>query len=181
MNDQTKKSLDHDFELDPFVSEIARWMDREVIAERPEFNAIDLAERTALICLVLHENGVATTTKPGSIAVWVATAEMEQRTGGSGIAANACFTLLNRAKASLVARFVRAVRRHAKRRLASILEFTQALFRLCNDGRIRMIGANANGSYLWAPTFSSRMSLAGSKRRSGFEERRTNPKQNLRE
>ena len=118
-NDQTKESLDHEFELDPFVSEIARWMDREVIAERPEFNAIDLAERTALICLVMHENGVATMTKPGSIAVWVATAEMEQRTGGSGIAANACFTLLNRAKASLVARFERAVRRHAKRRLAS--------------------------------------------------------------
>ena len=72
---------------------------------------------------------------------------------------------------------MRAVRRHAKRRLASILEFTQALFRFVMTD-IRIIGANSNGSYLGADIFFENV-LGWQQRRSGFEERRTNPKQNL--
>ena len=59
MTDQTTKSSEHEFELDPFVSEIARWVDLEVTDRRPEIRAIDLADRIARICLQLHESGVA--------------------------------------------------------------------------------------------------------------------------
>jgi hypothetical protein len=31
------RSKGHGFELDPFLSEVARWIDREIIAEREEF------------------------------------------------------------------------------------------------------------------------------------------------
>jgi hypothetical protein len=118
---------------------------------------------------------VATMTKPGSIAVGC---DRRKWNKNWGIRCSQCvLPLLNRAKASLVARFVRAVRRHAKRRLASILEFTQALFRFVMTD-IRIIGANSNGSYLGADIFFENV-LGWQQRRSGFEERRTNPKQNL--
>jgi hypothetical protein len=154
MTDQTRKSSEHQFELDPFVSEIARWIDLEVADRRPEIRAIDLADRIARICLQLHERGVATMIKPGRVAVWVATAEVAERIGGSSIAANSCFTRTRCTEASLGHQFQMMVRKHTKRRLASILEMTETLFQLCNDGRIKIIGANSNGNYLWGPTFA---------------------------
>ena len=156
MTDHTRKSLDHEFELDPFVSEIARWIDQEVIAGEAEFSVIDLADRTARICLELNQKGVAIMTKPENVAVWVTTAEVKERIGDAGIAANSCFTRLTRADALLVVdQFQRTVRKHAKRRLARIPEFTETLFQLCNDGHIKIIGADSYGSYLWAPTFGT--------------------------
>jgi hypothetical protein len=94
-------------------------------------------------------------TKPGSVAVWVTAADVRGRIGGAGIAANSCFPrFFHRADASLVDEFQATVSKHAKRRLPSILEYTEALFRLCNDGHLQIIGADSNGSYLWGPTLT---------------------------
>jgi hypothetical protein len=32
-----------------------------------------------------------------------------------------------------------------------MLEFTEALFQLCNNGEIKIIGESSNGGFFWAP------------------------------
>lgn len=53
------KSEDSEFELDPFISQVALCVDKAITAELPEFKAVNRAARIRRICLELQENGVA--------------------------------------------------------------------------------------------------------------------------
>jgi hypothetical protein len=154
MTDHETETHNCEFELNPFVSDVALWIDQEVIEIRPEFKAIDLGNRIARICLELHESGVATAIKPASVGVWIPTAEIEARIGGSSITANSSFSLLKRSSAKVENKFQIIVRQHSERRLASILEYTEILFSLCNEGLLKIIGVNSKGSYMWGPTLA---------------------------
>jgi hypothetical protein len=46
------------FELDPFITEIARRMDREVLEMRLNFRTIDTGNRVVRICAELRRRGV---------------------------------------------------------------------------------------------------------------------------
>jgi hypothetical protein len=153
----------HEFELDPFVSQLALWVDKEVTIERPEFKFVDLAERTARICLELQENGVAIMTSTEVIPVWATTVTIDLRIGGANISHNARFTSSSGANAALLDRFQKAVKEHLKRRLASMLDTEEAFFKLCNMGKIKIAGIDPGGLYRW---------VASKKRRAGANVRR---------
>jgi hypothetical protein len=88
MTSQAKNVYKVEFELNPFISSIARWLDREVTESCPAFKAIDVGERIARICLELHDHEVATITKVENATVWIPTPTIEGRIGGSSITTN---------------------------------------------------------------------------------------------
>jgi hypothetical protein len=163
-----RDSQNYEFELDPFISQLARWADKEVTTERPEFKAVDLAERIARICLELQENDVAIRTGTEVFPVWATAVAIDRRIGGAKISHNARFSISNGTNPTLVVRFQKAINEHLKGRLASMLETEEAFFQLCNMGKMKIATIDPEGHYLWA--------LVGSKRRVGANVRRQNSK-----
>jgi hypothetical protein len=152
--DPSGNSQNSEFEMDPFVSQLARWVDKEVIFRQPKFVAIDLAERMARICIELQKNDVATRraaanrTEAKIIPVWATAAAIDLRIGGAQVSHNERFTLARRANGALLDRFQKVVKRHLKRRLASMLERQEAFFELCNRGEI-FATIDPDGHYMW--------------------------------
>jgi hypothetical protein len=155
MNHQASDSNGCEFEINPFISDVARWLDCEVVEQKTAFKSIEVAERILRICSELHERDVATMTNFSRVAVWVPTTKVEKRLGNSNITTNPRLKVVKRDLSAIADEFQLAIREHAERRLDVILEYTEALFALCNQGRIKVIGTNSNGSYLWAPTLSA--------------------------
>jgi hypothetical protein len=144
-----RKSQDHEFELDPFVSQLARWVDKEITTELPQFKVIDLAERMARICLELQESGVAVRTGTEVKSVWVTAVAIDLRIGGAKVSHNDRFTASSGANAVLSDKFQKAAKEHLKRRLASMLEIEEAFFQLCNMGTMKIATIDPDGHYLW--------------------------------
>jgi|SRR3954454_18082525 hypothetical protein len=99
-------------------------------------------------------------TNVGNVAVWIPTNSVEERLGTSRVTPNPRLKIVKRDLSKFADKFQVAVTEHAERRLTPILEYTEALFALCSQGRIKIIGTDSNGSYLWAPKVS-----AGKRRR----------------
>jgi hypothetical protein len=158
MPDHSMRTDDQKFELDPFISQLARWIDNEVTTERPECKALNIAERIVRICLELDESDVATKSRHKSIPVWVTARAIDSRIGGAKISHNARFKISGRANSAFLDQFQRAVKRHLKHRLTSMLEMEEALFRLRNIGKIRIVAIDPSSRYIWG--------VAGSKHRS---------------
>jgi hypothetical protein len=144
-----KESQNYEFELDPFVSQLALWIDKEVTTERPEFKAVDLAERMARICLDLQKNGVAIRADANGKSVWATAVAIDLRIGGAKVSHNAQFTFSSGANAALLYQFQNAVKGHLKRRLASMLEIEEAFFQLCNMEIMKIGTIDQEGHYRW--------------------------------
>jgi hypothetical protein len=166
--DHPNESQDYEFEIDPFVSQLAGWVDKEITIERLEFKTVDLAVRMARICLELQENGVAIRTGTETVPVWAAAVAIDLRIGGAKVSHNARFTFSSDANAALLDQFQNAVKGHLKGRLASMLETEEAFFQLCNTGGIKIASIDPDGQYRWE--------LAGNKLRAGANVRRKNSK-----
>jgi hypothetical protein len=57
----------------------------------------------------------------------------------------------------LITGFIGVVRKHAKRRLQTIVKWTEMLFQLCSQGKLEVIGVNAYGSFIWGPPLAERI------------------------
>jgi hypothetical protein len=68
----------------------------------------------------------------------------------------------------LLVQFQKAIKKHLKGRLASMLETEEAFFQLCNMGKIKIATIDPEGHYHWE--------LTDSKRRAGANVRRKNSK-----
>jgi hypothetical protein len=145
------------FELDPFVSQLALWIDKEVITERQEFKVVDLAERMARICLELEEKGVTVRTSSEDISFWVTAPKIDKRIGGARVSQNERFTFSDGANAAVLGKFKMAVKVHLKRRLDSMLETEEAFFQLCNRGLMKIAQIDSGGHYLWDSTDKGRL------------------------
>jgi hypothetical protein len=157
-----------EFELDPFISQLALYINREITKKQPEFKVIDLAERVSQICLSLHENGVAIRTDTDGKLGWVTAETVDLRIGGSKISHNKQFSVSSCANITLCFQFRNAVRQHLKRRLASMLETSEAMFQLCNMGMVKISNIDRDGHYLWT--------LDGEKLGAGVDGRRKGKK-----
>lgn len=153
-----------EFELDPFVSQLALWVDKEVTTERPAFKAFDLAERMVRICLELQENGVAIRAGTEVISMWTTVVAIDLRIGGAKVSHNVRFAFSRGANAAVLDQFQKAVKEHLKGRLASMLETQEAFFQLCNMGIMKIATIDAEGHYRW--------DLVGNERRVGANVRR---------
>lgn len=148
----------NEFELDPFVLQLALWIDKEVTTQKPQFKAVDLAERMARICLELQGKGLAVRADSEDISVWVTDAEIDQRIGGARVSQNARFAISGGANAALLEKFKIAVKVHLNLRLDSMLETEEAFFRLCNRGLMKISQIDSEGHYRWDLTDKGRLS-----------------------
>lgn len=105
-----RKSQKYEVELDPFVSQLARWVDKEVTTQRPEFKAVDRSERLAQICLELQQNGVAIRTGTEVSSLWATAVAIDRRIGGAKISHNARFTFVRSANVALLDQLQNAAR-----------------------------------------------------------------------
>jgi hypothetical protein len=149
LDNHPSKSQKYEVELDPFVSQLARWVDKEVTAQRPEFKAVDRTERLAQICLELQQNGIAIRTGTEDSSLWATAVAIDRRIGGAKISHNARFTFLRSANVALLDQFQSAVKEHLKHRLTLMLETEEAFFSLCNVGGIKIASIDPDGHYLW--------------------------------
>jgi hypothetical protein len=149
LDDHPRASQKFEVELDPFVSQLARWVDKEVTIQRPEFRAVFRTERLAEICLQLQQNGVAIRTGTEVSSLWATAVAIDQRIGGAKISHSARFTFTRSANVALLDQFQNAVKEHLKRRLTAMLEAEEAFFSLCNMGEIKIASTDPDGHYLW--------------------------------
>jgi len=147
---------------------LALCVDKGVTTERPEFKAVDLAERISRICLELPENGVAIRNDADCKSVWATAVAIDLRIGGAKVSHNAQFAVSGGANTPLLYQFQNAVKEHLKRRLASMLETVEALFQLCNTGIMKIGTTDQEGHYHWV--------LVDEKRRARVDGRRKNRK-----
>ena len=144
------------FELDPFVSQLALGIDKEVVGERPQFEVLDLAERMARICLELQAKGVVIKEDTRDATLWLTAPKIDQRIGGAKVSRNARFALSSGGNAALLGQFHLAIRVHLKRRLTSILETVEAFFQLHNTGMMTIAAIDSAGHYYWDVTDEGR-------------------------
>lgn len=149
LDNRPKESPKYEVELDPFVSQLARWVDKEITTARPEFNVVDLGERVARICLELQQNGVAIRIGTEVISMWVTAAAIDRRIGGAKVLDNVRFTYASCASYTLVNLFKKTIKEHLKRRLASMLESQEAAFQLLNMGKLKIASIDSDGQYCW--------------------------------
>jgi hypothetical protein len=159
-----KNSQFYEFELDPFISDLARLIDIEITAQRPEFKVVDLAERIAQICLELLENDVARKVGTGSVPEWATAVAIDLRIGGAKISHNARFAISSKTNTTILVQFQKAIKQHLKRRLASMLETEETLFQLYYMGKIKIATIDSHGHYCWE--------IADNKRHAGANARR---------
>lgn len=144
-----KGSQKYEVELDPFVSQLARWVDKEITTARPEFNVIDLGERVVRICLELQRNGIAIRIGTEVVSMWVTAAAIDRRIGGAKVSENVRFKYASCASSTLVDLFKKTIKERLKRRLASMLEMEEAAFRLFNMGKLKIASIDSHGQYCW--------------------------------
>ena len=149
LDNRPKDSQKYEVELDPFVSQLARWVDKEITTARPEFNVVDLGERVARICLELQQNGVAIRIGSEVVSIWVTAAAIDRRIGGTKVSENVRFTYASCASSTLVDLFKKTIRKHLKRRLGSMLEMEEAAFSLLNMGKLKIASIDSHGQYCW--------------------------------
>jgi hypothetical protein len=152
MTDHTPNSGNCEFELNPFISDIARLFDRELLGKHPEFGRIEVAERVFRICSELPALDVAIETRVGNLVIWIPTDEIEERIGGSAVTKNARLKIGEHDQSKFAETFQLVIKEHVQRRIAHALEIEEGFFALCNLGLIRIIRTNADGSYVWAAT-----------------------------
>jgi hypothetical protein len=136
-------------ELDPFISQLARWVDKEVTAQRSEFKAIERTERLAQICIQLQQHGVAARSGTEFYSLWTTAAAIDRRIGGVKVSHNSQFSFVRSVNAMLLYRFDRAVKEHLKHRLTDMRETEESFFSLCNEGAIRIAHMDSDGHYFW--------------------------------
>lgn len=141
-----------EFEVDPFVSQLALVIDKEVAENRPQFETLDLAERMTRICLALQEKGVAIKAGTEDIPLWLTAVKVDRRIGGAKISQNMRFTLSSAGNAALLGQFHFAIRYHLDWRLTSMLKTQEAIFQLCNTGMVKIAEIDSGGHYYWELT-----------------------------
>jgi hypothetical protein len=149
-----------EFEVDPFVSQLALLIDKGVAENRPQFETLDLAERMTRICLVLQEKGVVIKAGTEDIPVWLTAVKVDRRIGGAKISQNMRITLSNAGNAALLGQFHLAVRGHLDWRLTSVLKFQEEIFQLCNTRMIKIAEIDSGGVYHWEITEEGRLAHA---------------------
>jgi hypothetical protein len=156
MTDHSRDFHSREFELDPFVSQLSRWIDKEVTTKRTEFAAICLAERLARICIDLQERGIAVRMNTGVASAWITFDAIDLRIGGAKVSNNDKFTITKRSDLALLDQFQKAVNKHLERRLASMLETEEAFFQLYNMGILMIATTDPDGHYRWDLTDEGR-------------------------
>ena len=150
ITNHTHTSQNHRFEIDPFVSQLALWINKEVTDEKPEFKAISLAERLHQICVELRERGVAVCSKAEAVPIWIAAPVIDLRVGGVKVSNSVQFNFSRVANVVLLSQFRAAVTIRSACRLESMLEIEEAAFELCNMGKLKVATIDADGHYQWA-------------------------------
>ncbi|MCP3441992.1 hypothetical protein [Bradyrhizobium sp. CCGUVB14] len=136
-------------EIDPFVSQLARWVDKEVTAQRPELKSIFRTERLAEVCVQLQRNGVAIRTGTEGNSRWATPVTIDNRIGGAKISHDTRFSFVKSAEPAMFAEFQAAVRENLSLRLITMLETEEAFFSLCNEGEIKIAFTDPDGHYHW--------------------------------